>query len=140
MRRRFVGSHDGDLGGVYWSTINLIDKVSEEPVELEKTADFINSHFATISNKLAEKFSNPWIYEGAETEKQMGNIMTSAEEVERICKNIDIHKASSVPYLSSRVLKDGFLAVILQLTHMFNISLEKGFFPDKWKLATVIPL
>ena len=121
------------------STINLIDKISEEPVEHEKRADLINSYFSTIGNKLAEKFSLPWIYEGLETDKQMENIMTSTEEVERICKNIVIYKASSVPYLSSRVLKDGFLAIIPQLTHMFNISLGKGIFPEKWKLATVIP-
>ena len=62
----------------------------------------------------------------------------TAELVERICKNIVIHKAPSVPYLSSRVLKDGFLAIIPQLTHMFNISLGKGIFPEKWKRATVI--
>ena len=42
--------------------------------------------------------------------------------------------------LSSKLCKDAFLALPEQLTHLFNCSLQTGIFPDKWKLAKVIPL
>ena len=42
--------------------------------------------------------------------------------------------------LSSKVLKDAFLVLTLQLVYLFNLSLQTGIFPPKWKIATVVPL
>ena len=42
--------------------------------------------------------------------------------------------------LSSRICKDAFLVLTDQLVHLFNCSLFSGFFPDKWKVAKILPL
>ena len=42
--------------------------------------------------------------------------------------------------LSSRLLNDAFLAVPEVLTHCFNLSFQQAKFPNRWKLAKIIPL
>ena len=55
------------------------------------------------------------------------------EEVHSLCKEINTSKYSSVDMLASRILKDAFLVLTLQLVYLFNISLSNGIFPPKWK-------
>ena len=42
--------------------------------------------------------------------------------------------------MSSRIIKDAFLVLTLQLVYLFNLSLSTSIFQSKWKSATVIPL
>ena len=42
--------------------------------------------------------------------------------------------------LSSKICKDAFMVLTDQLVHMFNCSFSSGFFPDKWKVAKILPL
>ena len=58
----------------------------------------------------------------------------------KYCKNIEIYKSSSVPNLSSRILKDAFISHIDKLHFLFDKILKTANFPDEWKCATVIPL
>ena len=58
----------------------------------------------------------------------------------KLCKDINIYKASSIEYLSSRILKDAFLAIPTIITKLMNISLSQGIFPDSWKMAKIVPL
>ena len=70
----------------------------------------------------------------------MPEIVVTEEEVKKCIDDINIYKASSVPNISSRILKDAFAVIIPQLTHMYNCSFKKNIFPCKWKIAKVIPL
>ena len=54
--------------------------------------------------------------------------------------NINIYKSSAIQNISSKILKEALLGLIPQLTYVFNLSLTKGIFPQKWKTAIVIPL
>ena len=71
---------------------------------------------------------------------EITNIRVSTDEVLKVCKAIDISKSSAVDGLSSKILKDAFVAIVHKLTRLFNLSLTHGKFPDQWKSATVIPL
>ena len=42
--------------------------------------------------------------------------------------------------LSSKLCKDAFVVLTNQLAHLFNCSLASGIFPDKWKVAKILPL
>ena len=55
-------------------------------------------------------------------------------------KTIDNYKSSLIYYLSSRILKDAFLAIIPQLTFLYNKLFSCTKFPISWKIAKVIPL
>ena len=49
-------------------------------------------------------------------------------------------KSSGIKDIAAKVFKDAFLVLVPQLVYMFNLSLNKGLFPDGWKKATIIPL
>ena len=61
-------------------------------------------------------------------------------DMEKLVKNINIGKASYVPNINYRILKDAFFVIIPQLTYMYNLSFTSGIYPDAWKIANVVPL
>ena len=61
-------------------------------------------------------------------------------DVAKVVQDINIHKASAIGNLTSRVLKDAFEVLITQLTYLFNLSFIQAEFPKKWKEAQVVPL
>ena len=61
-------------------------------------------------------------------------------EVLLLIEDIDIAKSSGLDMISSRCLKDALLVLNDQLCYTFEKSIEKCIFPDKWKIATVVPL
>ena len=70
----------------------------------------------------------------------MEDVSTNVQEITKLVKDIKIHKSSAIENISSFVLKDAFMAIINQITYLFNIALSTGVFPRKWKVAQVIPL
>ena len=49
-------------------------------------------------------------------------------------------KSSGIDEISSKLCKDAFMVLGHQLVHLFNCSLNSGVFPEKWKIAKIIPL
>ena len=64
----------------------------------------------------------------------------SKAEVHRVVKEINVSKSSGLTNVSSFVIKEAFLAIIPEVTRMFNLSLETATFPDDWKRALVVPI
>ena len=61
-------------------------------------------------------------------------------EVLKYLKAIDTCKASSVTNLATKVLKPALLALIDQLTFIYNLCLTLNVFPNDWKVASIVPL
>ena len=61
-------------------------------------------------------------------------------DVLKILKSINTSKSSGITHLSSRLLKDALIALLPQITHLFNLSLVSGIFPTLWKEELVIPI
>ena len=120
--------------------INLIDRNSKLPVDNDRLPDYINEYFANIGNRLADKFSGDWHSLMETLEVELGDINFTEKDVIKMCQNIDIGKSSALDNLSSKVLKDAFLAAPQVLTHCFKKSVETGVFPMAWKRALVVPL
>ena len=123
------------------NTIRLIDKESEAVVEDTDLPDYINTFFTGIGPKLASRFNGNWtpdlpMYQG----ELMGPIQIGMQDIEKVVKDINVVKASSVPFISATVLKDAFMVIPLQLCYMYNLSFASGVFPEDWKIANVIPL
>ena len=70
----------------------------------------------------------------------MGPIQIDIRDIDKVVKDINIVKASSVPFISANVVKDAFMAISMQLCYMYNLSFASGIFPEDWKIANVIPL
>ena len=54
--------------------------------------------------------------------------------------DIDIRKACGYDNLPARLLKDAAPFIASPLTHIFNVSMEEGKFPDAFKIAKVTPI
>ena len=122
------------------SKIILIDPGTDKEIEESKTADFINNFFTNVGPNLAKDLDVPWSYEGIQANTQLSEILTRRDEIIKFCKEINIHKASSVSGLSSRILKDAFISQVDKLKYLFDVILEKGIFPSEWKYVSIIPL
>ena len=119
---------------------NLIDQDNNIPVAENDTATYINNYFANICPKLAENFSKPWHYTGERTNLRLDDIIIGVDEVIKLSKEIDITKSSAIENVSSRIIKDAFLAIPVKVCQLFNASIAQGVFPSEWKYATIVPL
>ena len=109
-------------------------------VKTEETSTFINNYFTNIGPKLASKFNENWKYFGNEINETLDDIKIIEGYVYDFVKDINICKSSGFEDISSKCLKDALLVLIAQLSHIFKQSLVTGIFPDKWKVATIVPI
>ena len=147
----------------FWEVINesfgnLKDKVQQDTIlisedsnceiPVESGANYMNTFFCSIgSNKLCDKeiLDRYSVYNSNDVDynsmcMEFEFIEVNWKCVKKVVNDIDIHKSSSVEHLNSKILKDAFIVLILQLTHLFNCSLGTNLFPDEWKLGKIIPI
>ena len=60
--------------------------------------------------------------------------------VQKLIKGIDIYTFSGIENTSSKVLKDAFSVLYMELTSIFNVSLNTCIFPHAWKIGNIIPI
>ena len=111
-----------------------------ENIEIEKSASFINDFFINIGPNLAEKHNEKWNYFDEKVIKSIENLEIDIGQVYASIANIDITKSSGIDNISSRCLKDALLILNAQLSYIMRLSIKSNIFPDKWKIATVVPL
>ena len=120
--------------------IILTDMDTDQTLESEKVADYINDFFTNIGPKLALKCNSPWVFYGNESVNIIENIEITPEEVLEVCKTININKASCVDNLSCEILRDAFMIIPTKLCKLFNVSIDTAIIPPDWKIAKVTPL
>jgi hypothetical protein len=64
---------------------------------------------------------------------------TDVKEVETIIKTLK-EASPGIDGIHSKVIKATYHKFISPLTHIFNLSLSQGFFPNEMKIAKVVPL
>ena len=122
------------------NNIWLKEKTTNNKIEEENIPEYMNKFFTEIGPKLALQHDSHWKYYGDTIENDIPDVRTDVDEVIALCKEIEITKSSGIDEISSRLCKDAFLALPHHLTHVFNCSLDKGFFPGDWKIAKVVPI
>ena len=120
--------------------IKLTDSVTDKEIEMHQTADYINEFFTNIGPNLTELFTAKWETDMLQCIHSLPDMDTNEDEVYKLIKDINIYKSSAIDHLSAILLKPAFLALVPQLTHVFNLCLTQGIFPNCWKVASVIPL
>ena len=88
----------------------------------------------------ASKFNDNWKYFGTESENILDEINVVEGIVYDFVKEINTCKSSGFSEISSVCLRDALIVLILQLSHIFKQSIKLGKFPDKWKVATIVPI
>ena len=114
----------------------------EDKTEISNT---FNNFFASVGAKL----SNSIEYNGTKTissflkQRVVSSFdfeCISTTDVEKIVKNLASKNSSGHDGISARFLKRILETVTLPLTHIINQSLCTGIFPDRLKIAKVVPL
>ena len=123
------------------NTIRLVDDPNKRVIEDNQLPDYINTFFTGIGPKLASNFNERWVADlPAYVSERLGTLHIELQDIEKVVSDINVCKASSIPFVSTRVLKDAFMVINSQLSYMYNLSFSSGIFPHEWKIANVIPL
>ena len=122
------------------SNIIVDDSCCTDPNDISNA---LNAHFTKIGPTLAnsipetgnsfEDFLNPSISSFSLTETNVG-------VVHRLIKSLALNKATGLDGISSRLLREAADIVVPSLTNIINFSIRSGVFPDKWKVAKVLPV
>ena len=107
---------------------------------MEQAADYINQSFINIGPSLAATLNQEWEYGGADVEGRIGDIGTNRNEIEILCRKINVNKSSGIKHITTWMLKEAFLTVPDPITEIINMSFIKNVCPDTWKTANVVPL
>ena len=136
----------------FWRNIYIIPKnkdnktnihlknQDESEVNSEDTATFINDYFTNIGPKSGTKCNKNWKYFGKENENNIDDIEIIKEFVFDFVREINVCKSSGFKEISSECLRDALIVLFSQLSHIFEKSISTGKFPDKWKIATIVPI
>ncbi len=62
------------------------------------------------------------------------------QECQLLMQELNPSKSGGMDGVTARLLKDAGDTIIPSLTHIYNLSITKKYFPTDWKLASVSPL
>lgn len=116
--------------------------INGKPVQ--HIADFINDYFTNICNNLckAHNLTMPTLT----APNPSSNITLKDDEkidiidLASVVQEVNIHKPSGLPKISTGILKDYMLNTLPEFLHICNHSLETSTFPSIFKKATITPI
>ena len=119
----------------------IIDEEGKEFLNGD-AAEFMNEYYTEAGPKLADKIKSSW-----EPTECLKNITSTFEFefipeswVSRLVSDIKTSKSSAIDNLSSKLLKDAFSSLTLELTHLYNICIETSIFPSSWCIGKISPI
>lgn len=120
-------------------TISLCDPVTKLPVPHNDCPNYMNEFLVAAGPKLACAIPNiPFIATFNRFMTRLKLTRITVEETVKVIDQICISKSSAVAKLTSRVLKDAFLAIPIHLNFVYNLSIDTGIFPESWKKGNVV--
>jgi hypothetical protein len=122
---------------------NLTDEATGKLIPNNELSKRVNNYFAGIGRNLGSKF--PQL--GHEEKKYFPPLNKASYELEEATSeeiafrtnDIADHKSSGIKDISTRLFKDARKALLTEFTHLYNLVITTGIFPEHWKIAMVIP-
>ena len=110
-----------------------------------QTGEKINNFFFNVGANLASMIPecNPVTNQPPREDMNVNVLMFEdiiEEEVENLYKKNCIYKSSGINTISSRIWKTVYQNFPGILTKFYNQIVNDGIYPDKWKIATVVPI
>ena len=138
----------------FWKIAKLLNKNSSSIPSLVKngytaTTDsdkatmlngFFSECFNTAQPPLSINQGEPLSYLEPSNFESIDNLLCTEDKVYEMIASLDTSKANGSNGISARMLKGTAHSITPVLTHLFNMSIESGIFPDKWKLSSVVPI
>ena len=116
-------------------------KITSDSSEI---ANQFNNHFTTVAAKIEKKIvkTNKKYYDFLTNpmEKTFSLYPTNPTEVEDHIKNLNVRKSVGPYSIPNQILKEFNSLFSIPISLIFNMSLESGVFPQKMKIALVIPI
>jgi hypothetical protein len=115
---------------------------SEEITNPDKLAELFNSYYCKISEKLLKKNGEKIpISENYHLKiKKMFLFPVTQSEVEKVARSFKNKLTAGIDGIPDYVVKHCIELLKIPITNIYNASLESGTFPDKLKIAKVIPV
>ena len=123
---------------------NINNDETGERIEARELPDKVNKYFAAIGPKLAKKFphytNNEKRFKPANNKKSFELNNINKEDIRDILKEFSQFKPSGLTDLSSAFVMSSITILITRFTHLYNIIIQTGIFPESWKVATITPI
>ena len=111
-------------------------------------AGCLNTHFASVGKNMAAAYENmstrnlkdPLDYISDKPCRLSHLSKTILSEIVNLIKDLDENKSCGYDLISNKVLKESCSIIAPFLVTLFNLCLQKGVFPQQFKIAKVIPL
>ena len=127
-----------------WTMLN-VNKKRDSHIETTLTPESLNSHFASIGNKLFRGSSGQ--YDRSCFSMPNKNVKTfisfpkfTPDKVIRYLSSVPDRKSAGTDGISVTMLKRTLPYILNIITDMFNRLLSDGVFPKCWKYAKVTPI
>ena len=79
-------------------------------------------------------------YLGAKNETSLRFTPTSPIELLKLLKSMPAKASSGWDNIPQKIIKSSPFNILIALSHIFNMSLKEGVFPDKMKISKVTPI
>ena len=134
------------MGKIKLKSSNLPRRITVNEVDIfdkRKIANEFNTFFTNIGSKLASKIQNASrTFESYinKPDSIMKTKQLSMNELKDAFFSLKINKSPGYDDISFNVVKKCFSSLCEPMKYMFNLSIEKGIFPDDLKIAKVTPI
>ena len=159
QRGKFDNSENGSNSGKLWknivgwlgwsSTGSPTKLLSQGNIETSpaKMADIQNQYYIdkvrTIRRNFRGQDRDPLRILRKRLQGRQASFSTRAvtpDEVDKVIRNLNNSKASGLDNLDTYILKLTRNEIVPSVCHIVNLSLQANKFPNKWKVAKIIPL
>ena len=107
-----------------------------------EAAEYMNEYYTEAGKNLSK--DNKMVWERTDSLKCAGSSFKFdfVQEVwiEKLVKDIKVTKSCAMENLSSRILKDAFSILTLELTYLYNTCIDKAIFPTRWSIGKISPI
>ncbi len=108
--------------------------------DAKEKAEVLNDYFCSQSNIEDGAATIPNDIISFQSSVTLSNVIASEYEINSLLRGVDISKACGPDGIGNRIIKICANGITSAFTHLVNLSLSSGIFPDQWKAANVIPL
>ena len=117
--------------------IRFIDPETGMEIQNEQACNFMNSYFATVSDRVCNPADSLDYIEGEIFEGTFNFLPPERYEIMRYAEEIDENSSSGIFGLNSKICKIVLLHIPEKMRMMFANSMFSGIFPVEWAVSTV---
>ena len=134
----------------YWSILKQFMNTSKMPnippilvgntyiTDFQEKSNYFNEHFAKQCSVLETGSQLPNL--SLHTQKTLNEVLFQKSDLENVIKNLNPSKAHGWDEISVRMIKLCGISIIDPLYLILTNCVTKGYFPEYWKKANIIPV